>query len=46
MQIGVIYHTIENRAEMPDALLPHFQGWVAGCDICQDVCPGTSVSKN
>jgi len=35
--------TIENRAEMPDALLPHFQGWVAGCDICQDVCPGTSV---
>jgi len=34
-----IAYTIENRAEMPDALLPHFQGWVAGCDICQDVCP-------
>jgi epoxyqueuosine reductase len=34
------YHTIENRADtLPEAITPHMQGWVAGCDICQDVCP-------
>ncbi|EKQ70983.1 iron-sulfur cluster binding protein, putative [Leptolyngbyaceae cyanobacterium JSC-12] len=36
----IAYHTIENRAEqLPVAITPHLQGWVAGCDICQDVCP-------
>ncbi|NET58762.1 MAG: tRNA epoxyqueuosine(34) reductase QueG [Symploca sp. SIO2E6] len=36
----IAYHTIENRAEqLPDEIKPHLQGWVAGCDICQDVCP-------
>lgn len=34
------YHTIENRAEtLPPEILPHLNGWVAGCDICQEVCP-------
>ena len=34
------YHTIENRDEkLPEVIAPHLQGWVAGCDICQDVCP-------
>jgi epoxyqueuosine reductase len=33
----IAYHTIENRAEsLPEMDL---KGWVAGCDICQDVCP-------
>jgi len=36
----IAYHTIENRAEqLPDTITPHLNGWVAGCDICQDVCP-------
>ncbi|HIK44606.1 MAG TPA: tRNA epoxyqueuosine(34) reductase QueG [Leptolyngbyaceae cyanobacterium M65_K2018_010] len=34
------YHTIENRAAtLPAPVVPHLQNWVAGCDICQDVCP-------
>ncbi|ABA21847.1 4Fe-4S cluster binding protein [Trichormus variabilis ATCC 29413] len=36
----IAYHTIENRAaELPEAIASQMQGWVAGCDICQDVCP-------
>jgi epoxyqueuosine reductase len=36
----IAYHTIENRdQELPSDIKPHLQGWVAGCDICQDVCP-------
>jgi epoxyqueuosine reductase len=36
----IAYHTIENRAdELPDAIAKNLSGWVAGCDICQDVCP-------
>ncbi len=36
----IAYHTIENRAsELPAAIATEMQGWVAGCDICQDVCP-------
>ncbi|MFM9040963.1 MAG: tRNA epoxyqueuosine(34) reductase QueG [Vulcanococcus sp.] len=36
----IAFHTIENRsAELPAAIANSLQGWVAGCDICQDVCP-------
>jgi epoxyqueuosine reductase len=36
----IAYHTIENRAqELPASIAANLQGWVAGCDICQDVCP-------
>ena len=36
----IAYHTIENRAEkLPEFIASRMSGWVAGCDICQDVCP-------
>jgi epoxyqueuosine reductase len=36
----IAYHTIENRADtLPPDIVPHLHNWVAGCDICQDVCP-------
>lgn len=36
----IAYHTIENRAgELPGAIAQNLENWVAGCDICQDVCP-------
>jgi epoxyqueuosine reductase len=36
----IAYHTIENRdASLPAAIGAALSGWVAGCDICQDVCP-------
>jgi epoxyqueuosine reductase len=36
----IAYHTIENRTEtLPPEIAQNLQGWVAGCDICQDVCP-------
>ncbi|MFP4319292.1 MAG: tRNA epoxyqueuosine(34) reductase QueG [Phormidium sp.] len=34
------YHTIENRRDrLPDDIANNLNGWVAGCDICQEVCP-------
>lgn len=35
----IAYHTIENRAEIPSELGSRFDGWVFGCDVCQEVCP-------
>lgn len=36
----IAYHTIENRADsLPPQIAAKLSGWVAGCDICQDVCP-------
>jgi epoxyqueuosine reductase len=33
----IAYHTIENENELPVHI--NLNGWVYGCDICQDVCP-------
>ncbi len=35
----ISYLTIENKDEIPEKLKGKFDGWIFGCDICQDVCP-------
>ena len=34
------YHTLENRdKEIPKNISKNMGNWIAGCDICQEVCP-------
>ena len=33
------YWTIEQRGVIPDAIADRMDGWVFGCDICQEACP-------
>jgi len=41
----IAYHTIENRDEqLPQEIKEAMGPWVAGCDICQEVCPWNSPS--
>ena len=35
----ISYLTIEHRGDIPSELSKQFDGWIYGCDICQDVCP-------
>ena len=44
----ISYHTIENKEEIPEKFKNHFEDWIFGCDICQDVCPWNkkAVSNN
>jgi len=44
----IAYHTIESREKtIPKKIENKLNGWVAGCDICQDVCPwNKSISYN
>ena len=35
----ISYLTIEHKGAIPDDLANRFQGYVFGCDICNDVCP-------
>jgi epoxyqueuosine reductase len=36
----ISYQTIENRNEIPEEI--NLNGWIFGCDICQDICPYNS----
>ena len=35
----VAYWTIEHRGEIPADMAEAFDGWIFGCDVCQEVCP-------
>lgn len=39
----ISYQTIENRGEIPEYI--NLDGWVFGCDVCQDVCPFNKNDK-
>ncbi|HTB31556.1 MAG TPA: tRNA epoxyqueuosine(34) reductase QueG [Bacteroidia bacterium] len=40
----ISYFTIELKENMPEEMKSKLDGWIFGCDVCQDVCPWNSFS--
>jgi epoxyqueuosine reductase len=41
----ISYFTIELKEALPTSVKGQFEGWMFGCDVCQDVCPWNKFSK-
>jgi epoxyqueuosine reductase len=41
----ISYLTIEHEGQIPHQFEDSLDGWVFGCDICQDVCPWNRFAK-
>ncbi|MBV1857335.1 MAG: tRNA epoxyqueuosine(34) reductase QueG [Nannocystaceae bacterium] len=41
----ISYLTLEHRGAIDDTLAEGMGGWVAGCDVCQEVCPYNASGK-
>ena len=39
------YLTIEHPGEIPEQYMEEMEGWMFGCDTCQDVCPWNRFAK-
>jgi epoxyqueuosine reductase len=41
----ISYFTVELKEEIPQEYHQQMDGWIFGCDICQDVCPWNKFAK-
>ncbi len=41
----ISYQTIERKTTLTDAEIRKNEGWIFGCDICQEVCPYNHVNS-
>lgn len=42
----ISYWTIEHKGTIPEAFADRLDGWLFGCDVCQDVCPWNRKAPN